>query len=75
MCISLPAKICSIRGRAAEVETYEVRRTVLLHVESARPGDWVIVHSGIAVAIISTEEANETFELIGKLNKPVENRK
>lgn len=74
MCISLPAKVCSIDGTAAEVQTYDQRRRVLLHVKGVVPGDWVIVHGGIAVATISAEEARETYDLIGKLNKAPEEK-
>lgn len=72
MCISLPARICAIEGQAAEVETYNVRRTVLLAVEGARLGDWVLIHGGIAVATLSEPEAEETLELLGKLGQPWE---
>ncbi len=72
MCISLPARISAIEGRAAEVETCQVRRTVLLAVEGARPGDWVLIHGGIAVATLSAPEAEEALELIGKLSKSSE---
>lgn len=74
MCITLPARICAINGQAAEVETYNVRRTVLLAVEGASHGDWVLIHGGIAVATMSAIEAEETLELIGKL-KPSEDSK
>ncbi len=69
MCIALPARICAIDGQAAEVETYDLRRNVLLAVENAGLGDWVLIHGGIAVAKMSALEAEETLELIGKLVK------
>jgi hydrogenase expression/formation protein HypC len=75
MCISLPAKICAIDGQAAEVESHQFRRNVLLAVEGARLGDWVLIHGGIAVAILSAREAQETLELVGKLVKPSEDGK
>jgi hydrogenase assembly chaperone HypC/HupF len=75
MCISLPAKICAIDGQTAEVETNSGRRSVLLAVEGASHGDWVLLHSGIAVAIMSASEAEETLEFIGKLTQPSEDIK
>ncbi len=69
MCISVPAKICAIDGKVAQVESCNIRRSVLLSVDGARLGDWVLIHGGIAVATLSASEAEETLELLGKLAK------
>ena len=65
MCISVPAKICSIDNHAAEVEIMGTKRTVLLTAEAVDVGNWVLVYSGIAVSKISEAEAHEILQLLG----------
>ena len=66
MCVSIPAKVVSIAGQVAEVEINHLSRHVLL-VASAQVGDWVLVYSGAALAVIDEESARETLQLIEAL--------
>jgi len=67
MCLSIPAKIESIEGDMATVSvggaTY---RASLAMIEDAKPGDYVLLHTGFAIQKLSEEEAEETLRLFGE---------
>lgn len=67
MCISLPAKIISIDGQVALVEMNKLRRNVMLAVEGARVGDWVLIYGGAALCLLDEDAALETLRLIDGL--------
>ena len=69
MCLALPGQITAIRSedaaRVATVEIAGVQREVnLALVPEATLGDYLIIHSGIAVRLLSGEEAAAAEELI-----------
>ncbi len=72
MCISLPARIVSISGRTAEVEIDNIRRRVLLMVDGAVAGDFVLVYAGAALTIVDESAARQTEDLfaIGRAGAP-----
>ena len=64
MCLSEAARVLDIDGDSAVVELRGAIRTVALVVltfagETVRPGDWLLMHTGLAVARISAGEAAE----------------
>ncbi|NLO89104.1 MAG: HypC/HybG/HupF family hydrogenase formation chaperone [Clostridia bacterium] len=64
MCLSLPAKVLSIKGNLAEVDFMGVKKevgTTLL--KDIKVGDYVMVHAGFAIEKISPEEAEKTLKL------------
>ncbi len=72
MCLGVPGKI---------VEVYEsnelkmgkidfggvIRESCLEYVPDANVGEYVIVHVGFAISLLSEEEANETLELLREI--------
>ena len=57
MCVGLPAKIMTIKGGSAIVDAQGAKReisTELLY--DLEPGDYVMVHAGIAIAKIQDED-------------------
>jgi len=67
MCIALPGRIESVQGedirRCGRVDFAGVRREVnLALVPDAGPGDWVLVHAGIAINAIDETEAAQVLE-------------
>lgn len=64
MCIAIPARIVSIEGQSARVETGSLQTQVLLAYPDAKVNDWVLIQSGIALATIEEEAARETLELL-----------
>jgi hydrogenase expression/formation protein HypC len=68
MCLAVPALITKIEETMAEVDLGGVatRVSVLLTPE-AKVGDYVIMHAGYALSVLSTEEAEETLRLIEQI--------
>ena len=68
MCLGVPAKVIEIRRdgemRIAIVEMGGMTLEVLLTLgEEVKPGDYVIVHAGIAISKIDAEELESILKL------------
>jgi hydrogenase expression/formation protein HypC len=72
VCLAIPGQIIEMvdeANRLAKVDVAGVRRTVnvgLLDGDDggARPGDWVLIHVGFALAKVDEDEAHATLELL-----------
>ncbi|MDR2491869.1 MAG: HypC/HybG/HupF family hydrogenase formation chaperone [Coriobacteriales bacterium] len=66
MCLAIPAKIQSIGDdRLAVVDILGVTREVALDlVPKASVGDFVLVHAGYGIEVVSEQFAEETLDLI-----------
>jgi len=65
MCLAIPMRIARIDGPVAEVEVEGVRRRARLDLlPSAGVGDYVLIHAGLAIAIVDEDEARETLALL-----------
>ena len=66
MCLAIPAQITKIKECAsAEVNILGVKRTIATDLTpTAQLGDYVLVHAGFAIEIVSEEEAQKTLDLI-----------
>ena len=63
MCVGLPAKVVRIQDGMALVDASGARREVSAELLSdIDPGDYVMVHAGLAIAKITAEDAEETDE-------------
>ncbi len=71
MCLAVPTKIVKIeKDQIAEVVLSGVRMKVsLVLLPEAKLGDYVLVHVGYAINILSEEEAKETLKLLSELEK------
>ena len=74
MCLSIPAKIETIKGETALCSvggsSYEANLQ-MLDIEELKVGDYVLIHTGFAIQKLDTEEAEETlktFEEFKNLN-------
>ena len=68
MCLAVPAKIVSLAGMTAEVETGGVTKKVSIDlVPEAEINDYVLVHAGFAIQVIDEEEALKTLELFREI--------
>ena len=57
MCVGLPAKILTMKDGLAVVDAHGARREISAElIEDLKPGDYVMVHAGIAIAKITEEE-------------------
>ncbi|MFA6582850.1 MAG: HypC/HybG/HupF family hydrogenase formation chaperone [Elusimicrobiaceae bacterium] len=63
MCLAVPGKVLSVKDSAAEVDFGGVARSVSLDMLSGvKPGDYVLVHAGFAVQVLSEDEALKTIQ-------------
>lgn len=68
MCVGLSAKIVKLSDGTAVVDASGARRSVSVELlENLEPGDYVMVHAGIAIAKITDEDEAETDALLEEL--------
>lgn len=63
MCLAIPGKIISVKGRNAKVDFGGTRRAVNISLVNAKKGDYVIVHAGYAIQKLDKKEALETLRI------------
>ena len=67
MCLAIPAQVRAIdeESHLATVDILGVTRLVALDLTpSAEVGNFVLVHAGFAIEVVSEEQAQETLDLI-----------
>lgn len=65
MCLAVPAEVVSIDGAFARVDFGGVRRRIAIALTpGVQPGQYVIVHAGMAIEIVDVDEANRTLALL-----------
>lgn len=68
MCLAIPAKVVSITGDSAQVDFGEgVLREINITLVEAKVSDYVLVHAGYAIQVLSEEDAQETLRLWNKI--------
>lgn len=68
MCVGLSAKVVKLSDGTAVVDASGARRSVSVELlENLEPGDYVMVHAGIAIAKITDEDEAETDALLEEL--------
>lgn len=77
MCLAIPGKIVAMPAQELDfalVEVGGVRRKVILDMlpETPQLGDWVLVHVGFAMNLVSEEEARKQLELLQELGEGLE---
>ena len=74
MCLAIPGLVTTITDQLDE--TFRMGRVSfggimkevnLSMVPEAKPGDYVLVHVGVAIGIVDQEEALKTFEYLQKI--------
>ncbi|MGQ9530381.1 MAG: HypC/HybG/HupF family hydrogenase formation chaperone [Candidatus Bathycorpusculaceae bacterium] len=70
MCLAIPAKIITLKGDKAQVDFGEgILREVNVTLVDAKVGDYVLVHAGYAIQVLSEKEALETLSLWNEILK------
>ena len=65
MCVGLSAKVVKISNGTAVIDAGGAKRGVSSQLlEDLEPGDYVMVHAGVAIAKITDEDDNETDQLM-----------
>ena len=68
MCVGLSAKVVKIGEGVAIIDAGGAKREVSSQlIEDLEPGDYVMVHAGVAIAKITDEEESETDQLMEEL--------
>ena len=65
MCVGLSAKVVKINNGTAVIDADGAKREISAQLlEDLEPGDYVMVHAGVAIAKITDEDDNATEELM-----------
>ncbi len=65
MCVGLPAKVKKVKDGMAIVDATGATREVSAELlEDLEPGDYVMVHAGMAIAKITSDDVSEAKEII-----------
>lgn len=65
MCVGLSAKVVKINNGTAVIDAEGAKREISAQLlEDLEPGDYVMVHAGVAIAKITDEDDNETDQLM-----------
>ena len=68
MCVGLSAKVVKISDGTAVIDAGGATRDVSAQrLEDLEPGDYVMVHAGVAIAKITEEDDDETDQLMEDL--------
>ena len=72
MCVGLSAKVVKVQDGMALIDADGARREVSAKMlDSLEPGDYVMVHAGIAIAKITEDDDEQSDELIEDLNEGI----
>ena len=69
MCVAYPGKVLSIENNHARVDFTGSVVPVNISMVSVEPGDYVLVHAGMAIQKVETEEAKEWIALFRDLEE------
>ncbi len=69
MCIAVPGKIIEISGDQGKVDVRGNILPVELGLVSVQLGDYVLLHAGCAISVVSQDEAEELSELLDMVNE------
>ncbi|WP_295211131.1 HypC/HybG/HupF family hydrogenase formation chaperone [Ruminococcus sp.] len=68
MCVGLSAKVVSVNDGTALIDASGAKRKVSADIiEDLEPGDYVMVHAGVAIAKITSDDTAETDEIMETL--------
>lgn len=68
MCVGLPAKVMNLKNGRAVVDASGARKEISAELlNDLEPGDYVMVHAGVAIARIRGNDQDEMDDLIDDL--------
>ena len=68
MCVGLSAKVVSVKDGTALIDANGAKREVSADLlEELEPGDYVMVHAGVAIAKITESDEDEINDVMGDL--------
>lgn len=75
MCLAVPGKLLSVSGEDPLERTGRVsfggvvKEVSLACVPEAQPGDYVLVHVGLALSVVDEQEARQVFEYLRQMDE------
>ena len=68
MCLALPGKIISFKKNIAQVDFNGTKREISIDlVPEAKKNDYVLVHAGFAISVLSDKDAKETLDIFSEI--------
>ena len=67
MCVALPGKVIKLEGTRATVDFNGNRVEAEAGLVKAKPGDYVLVHAGCILQVLSKEEGDSLTDLFSEL--------
>ncbi len=68
MCVGLPARVMNLKNGRAVVDASGARKEISAELlEDLEPGDYVMVHAGVAIARIRGNDQDQMDDLIDDL--------
>lgn len=68
MCVGLSARVVNVKDGTALIDASGARREISAGIlDDLEPGDFVMVHAGVAIAKITQDEDDEAAELMESL--------
>ena len=65
MCVGLSAKVVNVKDGTALIDSNGAKREVSADLlEDLEPGDYVMVHAGVAIAKITSNDEDEAFDVM-----------
>jgi hydrogenase expression/formation protein HypC len=65
MCVGLPARVVKVKDGMALVDASGAKREVSAElIDELDPGDYVMIHAGVAIAKITDNDADETDDIM-----------
>ncbi len=69
MCIAMPGKITAIEGNRAKVDFSGTEVNANIMMVEAKVGDYVLVHAGCAIEVLSESRAEEMLSIFKELEE------
>ena len=67
MCVGLAARVVNVKDGTAVIDAGGAKRDVSAELlEDLEPGDYVMVHAGVAIAKISSDDTEETSTIMNR---------
>ena len=68
MCVGLSARVVNVKDQTALIEAGGAQREISAGVlDDLEPGDYVMVHAGVAIAKITETDEEEAADVMGEL--------
>jgi hydrogenase expression/formation protein HypC len=68
MCLAIPAQVVEKNGEKGFVNLGGSKKEIMFtFTPEVEEGDWVLIHTGFALNVISDEDAHETLKLFDEL--------